>query len=123
MTLFLNAVSLVPAVVALAGVGAGIGAIVRREQKLAWATIAAALLCTPAGLLATAAGLVLAFAAIEDAEPSAKAQLLADGIDVAMRGTLAGLVGTLVVALLVPPAVLRSRPLPDRDRAGVTGPR
>jgi biopolymer transport protein ExbB len=107
------ALSLVPAAIALVGVGAGIGAIVRREQKLAWVTIAAALLCTPAGLLATAAGLVLAFAAVADAEPSAKATLLAEGIDVAMRGTLAGLVGTLVVALLVPPAVLRSRPKSD----------
>lgn len=64
-------------------------------------------LSTLLGLLGTIQGLIQSFAAVANAEPSQKAQLLAEGIAVAMNTTALGLISA--ISLMVIHAWLQNR--------------
>jgi biopolymer transport protein ExbB len=64
-------------------------------------------LSTLLGLLGTIQGLIQSFAAVANAEPSQKAQLLAEGIAVAMNTTALGLISA--ISLMVIHALLQNR--------------
>jgi len=76
------------------------------EKRLSYMALAANL-STLLGLLGTIQGLIQSFAAVAQAEASQKAQLLADGIAVAMNTTALGLVSA--ISIMVVHAVLTTR--------------
>lgn len=76
------------------------------EKHLAYLALAANL-STLLGLLGTIQGLIQSFAAVAQAEASQKAQLLADGIAVAMNTTALGLLSA--ISLMVVHAILTTR--------------
>lgn len=76
------------------------------EKRLSFLALAANL-STLLGLLGTIQGLIQSFAAVAQAEASQKAQLLADGIAVAMNTTALGLVSA--ISLMVIHSFLMSR--------------
>lgn len=57
-------------------------------------------LSTLLGLLGTIQGLIQSFAAVAQAEASQKAQLLADGIAVAMNTTALGLISAITIMVV-----------------------
>ena len=76
------------------------------EERLSYLALTANL-STLLGLLGTIQGLIQSFAAVAQAEASEKAQLLAEGIAVAMNTTALGLVSA--ISLMVIHSVLQSR--------------
>lgn len=76
------------------------------ETRLGYLALAANL-STLLGLLGTIQGLIQSFAAVAQAEASQKAQLLAEGIAVAMNTTALGLVSA--ISLMVVHAILMAR--------------
>lgn len=76
------------------------------EKRLAFLALAANL-STLLGLLGTIQGLIQSFAAVAQAEASQKAQLLAEGIAVAMNTTALGLMSA--ISLMVIHSILMSR--------------
>lgn len=76
------------------------------EKRLAFLALAANL-STLLGLLGTIQGLIQSFAAVAQAEASQKAQLLAEGIAVAMNTTALGLMSA--ISLMVVHSILMSR--------------
>lgn len=78
----------------------------RIEKRLSYLALTANL-STLLGLLGTIQGLIASFAAVAQAEASQKAQLLAEGIAVAMNTTALGLVSA--ISLMVVHSVLMSR--------------
>lgn len=76
------------------------------EERLSYLALTANL-STLLGLLGTIQGLIQSFAAVAQAEASEKAQLLAEGIAVAMNTTALGLVSA--ISLMVIHAILQSR--------------
>jgi biopolymer transport protein ExbB/TolQ len=76
------------------------------EKRLSYLALCANL-STLLGLLGTIQGLIQSFAAVANAEPSQKAQLLAEGIAVAMNTTALGLVSA--ISLMVIHAFLMAR--------------
>lgn len=76
----------------LVPVGLGIWGAVRRERRFGVMALAGAAITVLAGMGGTVVGLVVAFGAIESAAPEVKAQLLSDGIGIAMTSTRNGLV-------------------------------
>jgi biopolymer transport protein ExbB/TolQ len=69
------------------------------ERRLSYLALAANL-STLLGLLGTIQGLIQSFAAVAQAEASEKAQLLADGIAVAMNTTALGLVSAITLMVI-----------------------
>lgn len=76
------------------------------EKRLSYLALTANL-STLLGLLGTIQGLIASFAAVAQAEASQKAQLLAEGIAVAMNTTALGLVSA--ISLMVVHSILMSR--------------
>ena len=76
------------------------------EKRLSYLALCANL-STLLGLLGTIQGLIQSFAAVANAEASQKAQLLAEGIAVAMNTTALGLVSA--ISLMVVHSFLMSR--------------
>jgi biopolymer transport protein ExbB/TolQ len=76
------------------------------EKRLSFLALAANL-STLLGLLGTIQGLIQSFAAVAQAEASQKAQLLAEGIAVAMNTTALGLMSA--ISLMVVHSILMSR--------------
>jgi biopolymer transport protein ExbB len=76
------------------------------EKRLAYMALCANL-STLLGLLGTIQGLIQSFAAVAQAEASQKAQLLADGIAVAMNTTALGLISA--ITLMVIHSVVQTR--------------
>lgn len=76
------------------------------EKRLSYLALAANL-STLLGLLGTIQGLIQSFAAVAQAEASQKAQLLAEGIAVAMNTTALGLISA--ISLMVVHSVLMAR--------------
>lgn len=76
------------------------------EERLSYLALTANL-STLLGLLGTIQGLIQSFAAVAQAEASEKAQLLAEGIAVAMNTTALGLVSA--ISLMVIHSVLQAR--------------
>lgn len=76
------------------------------EKRLSYLALAANL-STLLGLLGTIQGLIQSFAAVAQAEASQKAQLLAEGIAVAMNTTALGLVSA--ISLMVVHSILMAR--------------
>jgi biopolymer transport protein ExbB/TolQ len=76
------------------------------EKRLSYLALAANL-STLLGLLGTIQGLIQSFAAVAQAEASQKAQLLAEGIAVAMNTTALGLISA--ISLMVVHSVLMNR--------------
>ncbi len=76
------------------------------EKRLSFLALAANL-STLLGLLGTIQGLIQSFAAVAQAEASQKAQLLAEGIAVAMNTTALGLMSA--ISLMVIHSILMSR--------------
>jgi biopolymer transport protein ExbB len=76
------------------------------EKRLSYLALAANL-STLLGLLGTIQGLIQSFAAVAQAEASQKAQLLAEGIAVAMNTTALGLVSA--ISLMVIHSILMAR--------------
>lgn len=76
------------------------------EKRLSYLALAANL-STLLGLLGTIQGLIQSFAAVAQAEASQKAQLLAEGIAVAMNTTALGLISA--ISLMVVHAILMAR--------------
>ena len=76
------------------------------EKRLSFLALAANL-STLLGLLGTIQGLIASFAAVAQAEASQKAQLLAEGIAVAMNTTALGLVSA--ISLMVVHSILMAR--------------
>ncbi len=76
------------------------------EKRLSYLALAANL-STLLGLLGTIQGLIQSFAAVAQAEASQKAQLLAEGIAVAMNTTALGLVSA--ISLMVVHSILLAR--------------
>lgn len=81
-------------------------AVPKIEKRLSYLALAANL-STLLGLLGTIQGLIQSFAAVAQAEASQKAQLLAEGIAVAMNTTALGLISA--ISLMVVHAVLMAR--------------
>ncbi|WPU67069.1 MotA/TolQ/ExbB proton channel family protein [Peredibacter starrii] len=81
-------------------------AVPKIEKRLSYLALAANL-STLLGLLGTIQGLIQSFAAVAQAEASQKAQLLAEGIAVAMNTTALGLVSA--ISLMVVHSVLMAR--------------
>lgn len=69
------------------------------ESKTGYLTLCANI-STLFGLLGTIQGLIMAFGAISAAEPSQKAQILAEGIAVAMNTTFLGLVAAISIMVV-----------------------
>ena len=69
------------------------------ERRLSYLALAANL-STLLGLLGTIQGLIQSFAAVAQAEASEKAQLLADGIAVAMNTTALGLISAITLMVI-----------------------
>lgn len=76
------------------------------EKRLSFLALAANL-STLLGLLGTIQGLIASFAAVAQAEASQKAQLLAEGIAVAMNTTALGLISA--ISLMVVHSILMAR--------------
>ncbi len=76
------------------------------ERRLSYLALAANL-STLLGLLGTIQGLIQSFAAVAQAEASQKAQLLAEGIAVAMNTTALGLISA--ISLMVVHSILMAR--------------
>lgn len=76
------------------------------EKRLSFLALAANL-STLLGLLGTIQGLIQSFAAVAQAEASQKAQLLAEGIAVAMNTTALGLISA--ISLMVVHSILMAR--------------
>jgi biopolymer transport protein ExbB len=76
------------------------------EKRLSYMALAANL-STLLGLLGTIQGLIQSFAAVAQAEASQKAQLLAEGIAVAMNTTALGLISA--ISIMVVHAILTTR--------------
>lgn len=76
------------------------------EERLSYLALSANL-STLLGLLGTIQGLIQSFAAVAQAEASEKAQLLAEGIAVAMNTTALGLVSA--ISLMVIHSILQAR--------------
>lgn len=81
-------------------------AVPKIEKRLSFLALAANL-STLLGLLGTIQGLIQSFAAVAQAEASQKAQLLADGIAVAMNTTALGLISA--ISLMVVHSFLMAR--------------
>jgi len=74
-------------------------AVPKIEKRLSFLALAANL-STLLGLLGTIQGLIQSFAAVAQAEASQKAQLLADGIAVAMNTTALGLISAISLMVI-----------------------
>lgn len=74
-------------------------AVPKIEKRLSYLALAANL-STLLGLLGTIQGLIQSFAAVAQAEASQKAQLLADGIAVAMNTTALGLISAISLMVI-----------------------
>jgi len=74
-------------------------AVPKIEKRLSYLALAANL-STLLGLLGTIQGLIQSFAAVAQAEASQKAQLLAEGIAVAMNTTALGLVSAISLMVI-----------------------
>ncbi len=81
-------------------------AVPKIEKRLSYLALAANL-STLLGLLGTIQGLIQSFAAVAQAEASQKAQLLAEGIAVAMNTTALGLISA--ISLMVVHSILMAR--------------
>lgn len=81
-------------------------AVPKIEKRLSYLALAANL-STLLGLLGTIQGLIQSFAAVAQAEASQKAQLLAEGIAVAMNTTALGLISA--ISLMVVHSFLMAR--------------
>lgn len=81
-------------------------AVPKIEKRLSFLALAANL-STLLGLLGTIQGLIQSFAAVAQAEASQKAQLLAEGIAVAMNTTALGLISA--ISLMVVHSILMAR--------------
>jgi biopolymer transport protein ExbB/TolQ len=81
-------------------------AVPKIERRLSYLALAANL-STLLGLLGTIQGLIQSFAAVAQAEASQKAQLLAEGIAVAMNTTALGLISA--ISLMVVHSILMAR--------------
>ncbi len=69
------------------------------DKRLSYLTLIANL-STLMGLLGTIQGLIQSFSAVATADPSQKAQLLANGISVAMNTTALGLVSAISIMVV-----------------------